>query len=88
MGVGMENPTPVQNVTYLEPDSIISSFFVQSLIFGHTLCGLLNKLVTSIGICSVVSKISNQVQIKIFIISMSSCLRVYLMILPCDYGAC
>ena len=25
VGVGMENPTPVQNFTYLEPDSIISS---------------------------------------------------------------
>ena len=24
MGVGMENPTPVQNFTNLEPDSIIS----------------------------------------------------------------
>ena len=24
MGVGMENPTPVQKFTYLEPDSIIS----------------------------------------------------------------
>ena len=43
VGVGMENPTPVQNFTYLEPDSIISSLFVQSLMFGHTLCGLLNK---------------------------------------------
>ena len=34
-GFGMENPTPVQNVTYryLEPDSIISSLFVQSVIF-------------------------------------------------------
>ena len=32
VGVGMENPTPVQNVTYLEPDSIISSLFVQSVI--------------------------------------------------------
>ena len=45
VGVGMENPTPVQNFTYLEPDSIISSLFVQSVIFHHTLCGLLNKLV-------------------------------------------
>ena len=27
VGVGMENPTPVQNFTYLEPDSIISSLF-------------------------------------------------------------
>ena len=44
VGMGMENPTPVQNFTYLEPDSIISSLFVQSVIFGHTLCGLLNKL--------------------------------------------
>ena len=33
--MGMENPTPVQNFTYLEPDSIISSLFVQSVIFGH-----------------------------------------------------
>ena len=44
VGVGMENPTPVQNFTYLEPDFIISSLFVQSVIFGHSLCGLLNKL--------------------------------------------
>ena len=44
VGVGMANPTPVQNFTYLEPDSIISSLFVQSVIFGHSLCGLLNKL--------------------------------------------
>ena len=36
VGVGMENPTPVQNFTYLEPDSIISSLFVQSVIFGHS----------------------------------------------------
>ena len=49
VGVGMENPTSVQKFTYLEPDSIISSWFVQSLIFGHTLCGLLNKLVPGIG---------------------------------------
>ena len=34
--VGMENPTPVQNFTYLEPDSIISSLFVQSVIFCHS----------------------------------------------------
>ena len=33
VGVGLENPTPVQNFTYLEPDSIISSL---SVIFGHT----------------------------------------------------
>ena len=32
LGVGMENPTPVQKFTYLEPDAIISSFFVQSVI--------------------------------------------------------
>ena len=38
------NPTLLQNFTYLEPDSIISSLFVQSVIFGHSLCGLLNKL--------------------------------------------
>ena len=44
VGVGMENPTLVQNFTYLEPDSIISSLFVQSVIFGHSLCFLLNKL--------------------------------------------
>ena len=43
VGVGMENPTPVQNFTYLEPNSIISSLFVQSVIFCHSLCGLLNK---------------------------------------------
>ena len=36
VGVDMENPTPVQNFTYLEPDSIISSSFVQSVIFGHS----------------------------------------------------
>ena len=36
VGVGMENPTPVQNFTYLEPDSIISNLFVQSVIFGHS----------------------------------------------------
>ena len=38
MGVGGDivNPTPVQNFTYLEPDSIISSLFVQSVIFGHS----------------------------------------------------
>ena len=33
VGVGMENPTPVQKFTYIEPDSIISSLFVQSVIF-------------------------------------------------------
>ena len=44
VGVGMENPTPVQKFTYLEPDSIISSLFVQSVIFCQSLCGLLNKL--------------------------------------------
>ena len=48
--VGMENPTPVQNFTYLEPDSIISILFVQSVIFCHTLCGLLNKL-EGVGKC-------------------------------------
>ena len=32
VGVVMENPTPVQKFTYLEPDSIISSLFVQSVI--------------------------------------------------------
>ena len=37
VGVGMENPTLVQNFTYLEPDSIISSLFVQSVIFCHSL---------------------------------------------------
>ena len=36
MGVGLENPSSVQNFTYLEPDSIISSLFVQSVIFGHS----------------------------------------------------
>ena len=38
MGVGgdIENPTPVQNFTYLEPDSIISSLIVQSVIFDHS----------------------------------------------------
>ena len=36
VGVVMENPTPVLNITYLEPDSIISSLFVQSVIFGHS----------------------------------------------------
>ena len=35
--MGMENPTLVQNFTYLEPDSIISSLFVQSVIFCHSL---------------------------------------------------
>ena len=50
VGVGMENPTPVQNFTYLEPDSIISSLFVQSVIFCHSLCGLLNKL-EGVGNC-------------------------------------
>ena len=50
VGVGMKNPTPVQNFTYLEPDSIISSLFVQSVIFGHSLCGLLNKL-EGVGTC-------------------------------------
>ena len=43
VGVGMANPTPVQNFTYLEPDSIMSSLFVQSIIFCQSLCGLLNK---------------------------------------------
>ena len=32
MGVGMENPTPVQKFAYLEPDSTISPLFVQSVI--------------------------------------------------------
>ena len=50
VGVGMENPTPVQNFTYLEPDSIMSSLFVQSVIFGQSLCGLLNKL-EGVGEC-------------------------------------
>ena len=50
VGVGMENPTPVQNFTYLEPDSIISSLFVQSVIFCQSLCGLLNKL-EGVGKC-------------------------------------
>ena len=36
VGVGLENPTPVQNFTYLAPDSIISSLFVQLVIFSHT----------------------------------------------------
>ena len=40
VGVGMENPTPVQNFIYLD---IISSLFVQSVIFCQSLCGLLNK---------------------------------------------
>ena len=30
--MGMKNPTPVQKFTYLEPDSIISPLFVQSVI--------------------------------------------------------
>ena len=46
-GVGMEDPTHVQNFTYLEP---YSSLFVQSVIFGHSLCGLLNKL-EGVGKC-------------------------------------
>ena len=50
MGVGMENPTPVQKFTYLEPDSIISSLFVQSVIYCHSVCGLLNKL-EGVGKC-------------------------------------
>ena len=49
-GCGLENPTLVQNFTYLEPDSIISSLLVQSVIFGHSLCGLLNKL-EGVGKC-------------------------------------
>ena len=44
------NPTLLQNFTYLEPDSIVSSLFVQSVIFGHSLCGLLNKL-EGVGKC-------------------------------------
>ena len=32
LGVVIENPTPVQKFTLLEPHSIISSMFVQSLI--------------------------------------------------------
>ena len=45
-GHGESNPVHVhvQKFTYLEPDSIISSLFVQSVIICHTLCGLLNKL--------------------------------------------
>ena len=43
-GHGESNPVHVQKFTYLEPDSIISSLFVQSFIICHTLCGLLNKL--------------------------------------------
>ena len=35
-GCGHGESTPVQNFTYLEPDSIISSLFVQSVIFGHS----------------------------------------------------
>ena len=50
VGVGMENPTPVQNFTSLEPDSIISSLFVQSVIYCHSLCGLPNKL-EGVGKC-------------------------------------
>ena len=48
MGVGMENPTPVQNFTYLEPDSIISSLFVQSVIFCQS---LLNKFKGVESVC-------------------------------------
>ena len=44
-GVGNPVHVQVQKFTYLEPDSIISSLFVQSVIICHTLCGLLNKLV-------------------------------------------
>ena len=43
VGVGMENPTPIQKFTHLELDSVISSWFVQSVIFSHSLCGLLYK---------------------------------------------
>ena len=46
MGVGMENPTPVQKFAYLEPDSTISPLFVQSVI----VFGLLNKL-EGVGKC-------------------------------------
>ena len=34
VGVVMENSTPVQNFTYLEPD--YHFIFVQSVIFGHS----------------------------------------------------
>ena len=37
--MGMENPTPVQKFTYLEPDSIISSLFVQSVIAAKQIGG-------------------------------------------------
>ena len=50
LGVGMANPTPVQNFTYLEPDSFISPLFVQSVIFCRILSGLLNKL-EGVGKC-------------------------------------
>ena len=36
VGVCMENPTPVQRLYHF--------IFVQSVIFCHSLCGLLNKL--------------------------------------------
>ena len=37
--MGMENPTPVQKFTYLEPDSIISSLFVQLVIAAKQIGG-------------------------------------------------
>ena len=42
VGVCMENPTPVQRLYHV--------IFVQSVIFGHSLCGLLNKL-EGVGKC-------------------------------------
>ena len=39
-----------RTITYLEPDSIISSLFVQSVIFCQSLCRLLNKL-EGVGKC-------------------------------------
>ena len=44
--IGTQNPTLVQTFTYIETDSVILSPFVQSLIFVHILCGLLNPLAT------------------------------------------
>ena len=35
-GHGESNPVHIQKCTYLEPDSIISSLFVQSVIFCHS----------------------------------------------------
>ena len=42
VGVCMENPTPVQRLYHV--------IFVQSVIFGHSLGGLLNKL-EGVGKC-------------------------------------